>query len=89
MQQLTNKIDDILTCVQEWADDTTSRSTVLFRASQRRFDALDQLIRTAYFSPTDKDLLFQRLADYVQVSNEYLKIATANPVPSSPKLVCQ
>lgn len=88
MQQLTNKVDDTVICVEEWADKSTARSSVLVRASQRRFDALDQLIRTAYFSPEDKELLFQRLADYVKVSNEYIKAATANPVPDSPKLVC-
>lgn len=87
-EQIDAKTDRTVACVQEWADQVTERTQALSELANARTNALDELLRVVYFSPGDEGLAFQRLAEYVRVSNEYRQAVQKSPVPPSPQLSC-
>lgn len=86
VQQIANKTDDVVACINDWADRTAIRSSALAAANADKNTALDALLRAA--AAGDVAALRTDLTTYVTASDRFNAVVKANPVPQSPKLTC-
>jgi hypothetical protein len=81
-----DKIDNTVECVSHWADETSQRTAILTEANNKVRQANDLVLRSA--ASGNRELIIQKLGEYVKASDEYNKILSENPIPPSPRLVC-
>lgn len=86
LEQINNKTNSIVKCINDWADASINRSVILTDALADRNEILDKVLRAA--SGADREELIKDLNDYKVASDKYKELVKSNPIPRSPKLIC-
>ncbi|SRR6266498_1856001 len=86
VEQINNKTDRTVRCINEWADVSVNRGVVLTDALADKNEKLDILLRAA--SAADREGLIKGLREYTVASDKYKELLKNNSIPESPKLAC-
>jgi len=92
---LAQENQDFISCVSDWANKTSIRTSILTGLNIRRQDALDTVIRDVALGQNpkaDRAALTKKFQNdieaYVKVSDTYNDALKNHPPPKSPKFSC-
>jgi hypothetical protein len=89
----TKENETFITCVTNWANETSERTRAITVANAKRIEKLDVLIRDfGQFRQGSNEVgrqkFFKDFDAYIEASDTYYKVLRDNPIPESPKLAC-
>ena len=80
------RIDELTSCVVDWADKNTKRNEAISSANRLWRDGLDELVRSV--ASQDRMIFKAKYDAFISASNSYKDQVNNNPIPESPRLAC-
>lgn len=77
-----------VSCIRDWGNASSQRTTVLTRLSNSRQDALDTVLRDLLAAKPDQATVLRDSQVYLKVSDQYRQATKDNPPQALPSFSC-